>query len=205
MLKGFCRYALRLALLSTVLCVSSLGRASESDAVLFNRDIRPILSDRCYTCHGPDKANRKSNMHFDTEEGALTPLNMGGFAIVRGDPSKSVMLQRISSDNQAFRMPPAYMGYAKLPDREIDLIRRWIAQGAKWQKHWSFIPPEIAPRPQVMHKAWPHEAFDYYVLAHLEREGLGPSPEADRNSFPPRHTRPHGSASYAVRGERVSE
>ena len=77
-------------------------------------------------------------------------------------------------------MPPAYMGYAKLPARDIDLIRRWIAQGAKWQKHWSFIPPEVAPQPQVMHKDWPRNAIDYYVLARLEHEGLAPSPEADR-------------------------
>src|SRR5579863_8876164 len=140
----------RLALLVSLFCVSVAGWGSDPDSgpVLFNRDIRPILSDRCYACHGPDKANRKTNMHFDTEEGAFTALNGGGFAVVRGDPSKSVMLQRISSDNQGFRMPPAYMGYAKLPDKQSDLIRRWIEQGAKWQLHWSFIPPESAPRPQ---------------------------------------------------------
>ena len=182
MVNGFSLRRLKLALLSTAICLSSACWASDpgSDAVLFNRDIRPILSDRCYACHGPDKANRKTNMHFDTEEGAFTALNGGGFAVVRGDPSKSVMLQRISSDNQGFRMPPAYMGYAKLPDKEVDLIRRWIEQGAKWQLHWSFIPPESAPRPQVMHTAWPRNPIDYYVLAHLEHDGLTPSPEADR-------------------------
>jgi hypothetical protein len=181
MVESHCRNGLRLAFFLTALCANNAGWAVDStpDVVIFNRDIRPILSDRCYPCHGPDKANRKTNMHFDTEEGAFTALNSGGFAIVRGDPSKSVMLQRVSSDNQGFRMPPAYMGYAKLPDHEIDLIRRWIAQGAKWQKHWSLIPPEVAPQPEVMHKAWPREPFDYYVLAHLEHEGLAPSPEAD--------------------------
>jgi hypothetical protein len=180
MTNGFC-CGLRLALLATVACLSAVCWPAEapSNAVLFNRDIRPILSDHCYTCHGPDKANRKTNMHFDTEEGAFSALNSGGFAIVRADPANSKMVQRIGSDNPAFRMPPAYMGYAKLPDRDIDLIRRWIAQGAKWQKHWSFIPPEIAPQPQVMHKDWPRNAIDYYVLAHLEHEGLAPSPEAD--------------------------
>ena len=169
-----------LAIVLTAVGVGTASWASGSDAVLFNRDIRPILSDRCYTCHGPDKANRKTNMHFDTEEGAFTALSSGGFAIVRGAPAKSVMVQRISSDNPGFRMPPAYMGYAKLPEREIDLIRRWIAQGAKWQKHWSFIAPEIAAQPQVMHNTWPRNAIDYYVLAHLEHAGLAPSPEADR-------------------------
>ena len=182
MIMGFRCPRPHLALLAAVVCLGTTCRASDpaSDTVLFNRDIRPILSDRCYACHGPDKANRKTNMHFDTEEGAFTALASGGFAVVRGDPSKSVMLQRISSDNQGFRMPPAYMGYAKLPDKQIDLIRRWIEQGAKWQLHWSFIPPESAPRPQVMHTAWPRNPIDYYVLAHLEHEGLAPSPEADR-------------------------
>jgi hypothetical protein len=182
MIMGFRCPRPHLALLWAVVCLGTTCWASDpaSDTVLFNRDIRPILSDRCYACHGPDKANRKTNMHFDTEEGAFTALNGGGFAVVRGDPSRSVMLQRISSDNQGFRMPPAYMGYAKLPDKQIDLIRRWIEQGAKWQLHWSFIPPESAPRPQVMHTAWPRNPIDYYVLAHLQHGGLAPSPEADR-------------------------
>ncbi|HXJ93249.1 MAG TPA: DUF1553 domain-containing protein [Terriglobia bacterium] len=182
MANGCRRSSIKLALFLASVGAAAACSASDSapEAVLFNRDIRPILSDRCYTCHGPDKANRKTNMHFDTEEGAFTALNSGGFAIVRGDPAKSMMFQRISSDNQAFRMPPAYMGFAKLPERDIDLIRRWIAQGAKWQKHWSFIPPEIAPRPAVMHQQWPRNAIDYYVLAHLEREGLAPSPQADQ-------------------------
>src|SRR5438876_1109383 len=106
----------------TTLALCSVAAASDSDSapVAFNRDIRPILSERCFTCHGPDKSSaRKTNMHFDTEDGAFTQLASGGFAIVRGDPSKSVMYQRISSSNEAFRMPPAYFGLPKLPEREI--------------------------------------------------------------------------------------
>lgn len=174
--------AVKLPLLATLFCVSIAGWGSDpaSGPGLFNRDIRPILSDRCYACHGPDKANRKTTMHFDSEEGARTPLASGGLAFVGGDLGKSVMYQRITSDDEAFRMPPAYMGYAKLSAREIDLIKRWIEQGAQWQKHWSLIPPQAAPQPQVMHKEWPRDAVDYYVLARLEHEGLAPSPEADR-------------------------
>ena len=90
------------------------------------------------------------------------------------------MYQRVSSNDESVRMPPAYLGYAKLPAQQIDLIKRWIEQGAKWQKHWAYIPPEAAPQPQVMHTQWPSNAIDYYVLARLEHEGLTPSPLADR-------------------------
>jgi hypothetical protein len=182
MINTFWKGVVKLPLLAALFSVSVVCWASDSasDPVLFNRDIRPILSDRCYTCHGPDKANRKTAMHFDNEDAARTQLDSGGFAFVGGDLTKSVMYQRITSDDEAIRMPPAYMGYAKLPPHEIDLIKRWIQQGAVWQKHWSLIPPQIALHPQVMHSQWPRDAIDYYVLARLEHEGLTPSPEADR-------------------------
>src|SRR4051812_41838219 len=92
--------------------------------VEFNRDIRPIFSDRCYTCHGPDKGNRKSKLRFDTEEGAKQDLG-GHFAIVAGDPEHSEMVKRITSQNKGMRMPPVYAGPG-LTDAETDLIRRWI-------------------------------------------------------------------------------
>src|SRR6476659_8952099 len=91
----------------------------------FNRDIRPILSDKCYACHGPDPGTRKTAMRFDTEEDVKV-------AVVGGNPAASKMFLRITSDNKAQRMPPAYAGKAKLSDRDIDLIRNWIEQGAKW-------------------------------------------------------------------------
>src|SRR5438445_5087138 len=114
--------------------------AAQAAPIEFNRDIRPILSDRCFTCHGPDKSNRKTALHFDTEEGAFIPLNGGRFAVVRGDPGRSEMLRRITSEDKASRMPPVYLGLEKLSAREIELIRRWIEQGANWQPHWSFTP-----------------------------------------------------------------
>jgi Protein of unknown function (DUF1553)/Protein of unknown function (DUF1549)/Concanavalin A-like lectin/glucanases superfamily/Planctomycete cytochrome C len=146
--------------------------------VEFNRDIRPILSDKCYTCHGPDKANRKSKLRFDNEAGAMADLG-GHFAIVPGDPAKSEMIRRITSENKALRMPPVYSG-ATLSDREIGLIRDWISQGAKWEKHWSFIPPKRPELPRVSKPEWVRNPIDAFVLARLDREGLAPSPEAER-------------------------
>jgi mono/diheme cytochrome c family protein len=99
--------------------------------VEFNRDIRPIFSDKCFTCHGPDKANRVTELRFDTEAGAKITLGEGRQSIVAGDPDKSELFRRIASSDEAVRMPPAAMGHAKLSEVEIDLIRRWIEQGAK--------------------------------------------------------------------------
>jgi hypothetical protein len=141
--------------------------------VEFNRDIRPILSDKCYSCHGPDAGNRKAKLRFDIESGAQA-------AFVPGNPAASKMFQRISSDNKAMRMPPAYAGHDKLSAGEIDLIRAWIEQGAKWQKHWSLIPPTRPAAPEVHDTGWIRNPIDAFVLARLEREGLRPSPEAEK-------------------------
>src|SRR5713101_759371 len=106
--------------------------------VEFNRDIRPIFSDRCFSCHGPDPANRKTKMRLDQEAGAKS-------VIVSGDPEKSEIYRRITSTDKARRMPPAYAGHDKLSDSQIALIRRWIEAGATYQSHWSFIAPKKAP------------------------------------------------------------
>ena len=151
-------------------CVRS---AAEPASVEFNRDIRPILSDRCFACHGPDASTRKTSLRFDIEEGART-------AFVPGDPSKSELYRRIRSDNNAIRMPPAYLGHDRLPERDIGLIRRWIEQGAQWQNHWSFLPPKRPAIPDGEGNAWAKNPIDRFVLARLEREGLRPQPEADR-------------------------
>ncbi len=142
--------------------------------VEFNRDIRPIFSDRCYTCHGPDPGNRKTKLRFDVEASAKA------IAIVPGDPAKSELYLRITSKDPVRHMPPAYLGHAALSEREIDLLRRWIEQGAPWQKHWSFIPPQRPPLPQISDASWPRNGVDHFVLKRLDREGLKPSPEADR-------------------------
>ena len=159
---------------------TAAGRAATPATAEFNRDIRPILSDRCFACHGPDESNRKTALRFDSEEGAFAELAGGGFAIVHGEPEMSVMLRRITSDNEAVRMPPAYLGHDKLSDREIDLIQRWIEQGARWQKHWSLVPPKRPQLTRVKNQDWPRNPIDYLILQRLEREGLQPSPEANR-------------------------
>src|SRR3970282_1687835 len=126
---------------AAALCVSlTLRAAIAADApipetVEFNRDIRPILSDKCFTCHGPDEANRKSVLRFDTREGAFTELSGGRFAIVPGKPEDSELLRRITAENEILRMPPVYSGRT-LSEREKGLLRRWVEQGAGWQKHW---------------------------------------------------------------------
>ncbi|MDQ6706271.1 MAG: DUF1549 domain-containing protein, partial [Acidobacteriota bacterium] len=165
-----------------LLCfVSTVASIPAAETVEFNRDIRPILSDRCYSCHGPDQARRTSKLRFDSETAAKADLG-GHFAIVPGEPSKSEMVRRINGDEKS-RMPPAWSGAAKLSAREIDLLTQWVKQGAKWQDHWSYISPKRPALPKVADASWPRNAIDAFVLARLEKEQLKPSPEADRRTL----------------------
>jgi hypothetical protein len=157
--------------------------ATAEQSVEFNRDIRPILSDKCFTCHGPDAANRKTKLRFDIESGASIDLRNGKHAIVAGDPDNSEMYRRITSTDKAYRMPPAYMGRDKLTDREIQLIRDWIQQGAKWQPFWSLVAPKRPPLPVIQTANWVRNPIDNFILSRLEREGLHPSPEADKRTL----------------------
>ena len=154
------------------------GDGAQPPPVVFNRDIRPILSDNCFTCHGPDQAKRQADLRLDLEESALADRD-GRRVIVPGKPEESELYWRITADRAGERMPPAKSG-KQLTRQQIDLIRRWIAEGAKWQKHWAFIPPTRPPLPRVQDTSWPRNAIDYFVLARLEHEGLRPSPEADK-------------------------
>src|SRR5262249_55467129 len=115
--------------------------------VEFSRDIRPILSDNCFRCHGPDRARRKADLRLDTEAGASADRG-GSRALVPNDPEQSELLRRVATANERERMPPAKSG-RRLTERQIQLIRRWIEQGAKWQMHWSFLAPRRPSLPRV--------------------------------------------------------
>jgi hypothetical protein len=168
---------------SVFICLQLWPFLLPAQTIQFNRDIRPILSDKCFTCHGPDAANRKTKLRFDIESGALIALREDRRAIVAGDPEHSEMLRRIASTDKTVRMPPAYLGRDKLSDREIALIRGWIAQGAQWQPFWSFIPPQRPAVPVIADPHWPRNPIDNFVFAKLAHEGLSPSPEADRRAL----------------------
>ncbi|MBO0857401.1 MAG: DUF1553 domain-containing protein [Chloracidobacterium sp.] len=151
-------------------------RAREID---FNRDIRPILADKCWSCHGPDAAAKKIKLRLDSEESAKADLGGGRRAIVPGSVEGSRLARRITASDEAMRMPPVDSGRS-LSRAEIDLLVEWIRQGAKWGKHWSFVAPVKPILPQVKNGNWPKNAIDYFVLERLEREGMKPAPEADR-------------------------
>jgi hypothetical protein len=150
-----------------------------ADRVDFARDVRPILSDRCFTCHGPDEATRKVGLRLDTEEGARKPRGTHT-PIVPGNPAASEVMKRVAPERPAMRMPPPYSDRKPLTERDVAIIRAWIEQGAKWQLHWSFTPPVRPDLPAVSNAAWVRNPIDRFVLARLEREGLAPSPPAER-------------------------
>ena len=170
-----------LAAVSVCLALIANQSWAEEPLVQFNRDIRPILSDRCYTCHGPDENKRDSELRLDSETAALADLD-GHRAIVPGDLAASSLWERVSTTDEDLRMPPMDSG-KPLTAAEQTLIKRWIEQGAKFQQHWSFIPPQSPPLPEVKQKDWPRSELDYFVLARLEQEGLQPSPVASREKL----------------------
>ena len=144
----------------------------------FNRDIRPILSDTCFKCHGPDEQNRMANVRLDETEGLFT--DRGGYRIiVPGHPDQSKLYQKISSKDDSELMPPKDSGRSLTP-KQIETFKAWIDQGAKWDMLWSFVPPKRPPVPEVNDKTWTRNPIDNFVLARLQTEGLKPSPEADR-------------------------
>jgi len=150
--------------------------------IRFNRDIRPILSNNCFQCHGPDSAARQAGLRLDVEDVAKRDLPSGGYAIVEGDSSSSKIIHRIMSDDPDFMMPPSDSG-KRLTDEEKSLLRAWIDQGAEWQPHWAFISPERPAVPETIDPDWPHTPIDSFILARLEQENLTPSDEAAKEKL----------------------
>ncbi len=150
--------------------------------VNFAKEIRPILSDNCFACHGPDDKQRKAGLRLDTREGAFAKLKSGETALVAGKPDDSSLLFRIESDDDGLKMPPPKSGKTLTP-QQIALVRRWIEQGATWSSHWAFEVPKNPELPKVNDKAWPRTEVDRFILARLEAEGLKPAPEANKTSL----------------------
>ena len=146
-------------------------------AVKYNRDVRPILADKCFHCHGPDAAARQADLRLDVREEAMA--DQGGHrAIAPGRPAMSELIRRITSNDGDVRMPPPDSGVS-VTDEEITVLRQWIKQGATYQRHWSFISPVRPALPDVRMKAWAKHEIDRFVLAKLERAGMQPSAPAD--------------------------
>ena len=149
--------------------------------VNFNRDIRPLLSDRCFRCHGPDEKERQGELRLDQREAAVSSRE-GGAAIVPGKARESLIWQRVTSTDPELKMPPPESG-KQLSDAEIELIRRWIDEGASWTEHWSFAPPVRTQPPSVRQAQWVFNPIDAFILARVEQAGLVPAPEADRETL----------------------
>jgi mono/diheme cytochrome c family protein len=157
----------------------AVAARAEPTPVSFNKDVRPILADNCYACHGPDRNRRQAGLRLDREEAAKSPLPSGEAAIVAGDPENSALIQRVTHPDEQERMPHASSGKERLSVAQIETLRRWIEQGAPWQPHWSYLRPVRPGLPAVKRADWPKNPVDAFVLAGIEKEGLAPSPEAE--------------------------
>ncbi|MDA0194433.1 MAG: PSD1 and planctomycete cytochrome C domain-containing protein [Bacteroidetes bacterium] len=170
-------------------CSSNLPDAVETaynrlpEEIDFNFHVRPIISDRCFKCHGPDEKARKADLRFDLEESAFSKIkDKETFPIIPGNPLESALVERILSHDPDFAMPPPESKLA-LTDEERAILVKWIEQGAKWKKHWAFIPPEKVGLPEVKNKSWVRNEIDYFVLNKLEDLGFQPSEEANKETL----------------------
>ncbi len=166
---------------SIVICISNVAVANASRTLSYNRDIRPILSENCFSCHGTDSASRKAGLRLDHFETATNKLDDGAVAIVPGQPDKSEMIRRIlaTDDDQ---MPPAKINKVLKPEQK-ELLKKWIAAGAKYEPHWAFVPPIKAPLPAVKNSQWVKNPVDNFILARLQSEKLKPNSEADKRTL----------------------
>ena len=160
---------------------SSLAMPANPGEVQFNRDIRPILTENCFQCHGPDPSSRKAGLRLDRDTGIFGKTD-NGIAIVAGKPLESDVYARMVTEDEDEAMPPLKSKKTLTPAQK-ELVKLWIQQGAKWQAHWSFIPPERAAEPVVKQRDWSRSPIDKFILAKLEGNGLTPAPEADRRTL----------------------
>ena len=145
----------------------------------FTRDVRPILSDKCFTCHGPDEGKREGGFRLDVVESALEEADSGDRPIVPGDLDASQIYQRLIIDDEDLRMPPVEVEKPLTP-AEVETIRLWIDQGAEFEEHWAFITPSRPPAPNIEHKNKARNPIDNFIVARLANAGLTGSPEADK-------------------------
>src|SRR5262245_50486684 len=178
------RTSLLLVSLAAVCWLVPVGRASAArgPTVEYNRDIRPILSNNCFKCHGPDAKQRQAGLRLDSREEALKRAESGRPAIVPGKVGASNLVRRILSPRDSYVMPPPSSN-KKLTDAEKELLQRWIEQGAEYQPHWSLIPPRRPALPKVAEEGWSRNALDRFILAALESRQWKPAAEADRTTL----------------------
>ena len=155
--------------------------AASIDPVDFQRQVRPILSDNCFACHGPDAETRMADLRLDTREGAFAQ-RQNGSPVIPGDFNTSLLYQRVTHQNETLRMPPAH-SKKELTEEQIEILKSWIEQGASWDQHWSFKAVKRPEPPAVKNEAWVRSPLDRFILARLEKEGLTPAPEADKGAL----------------------
>lgn len=173
--------ALLLALFVPAALDAAGSAAPRQDPVDFRRQVRPILSDACFHCHGPDQASRVAGLRLDRKEDAFRPRK-NGTPIIAGNPADSLLLQRVAHPKKALRMPPP-SAHKDLSDAQIAILTRWIDEGAPWEEHWAFIAPQKTEAPAVKLAEWPKGDIDRFLLARIEAAGLSPAPAADRRTL----------------------
>ena len=173
-----------LRVIFSILFCAAIAAADNGDLgeVDFARDVRPILSDKCFACHGPDQATRKSELRLDTPEGALKGGRSGFPALVPGDREESELWALISTEFDEERMPPLDGG-KELSDDEIETIGRWIDEGAPWAEHWSFLPPRRQTPTSVEGEDWSQGAVDDFLLKKMRSVGFEPEVRASKEKL----------------------
>jgi hypothetical protein len=167
-----------LATAVTAVALRAQEKTIPAKPVSFNRDVLPILSNNCFACHGPDEQQRKTKFHFDTREGAFAKAGV----IEPGKADESLLIEMVTHSDPKQRMPPPESGHT-LTERQIAMLRRWIDEGAVWDTHWAYAAAKRPEPPATTRAGWARNPIDQFILARLEREGLAPSPEADKETL----------------------
>jgi hypothetical protein len=186
-MKKYIIFGILLVVAGLLYGVIDLAKAKKEkeNLISYNRDIRPILSDKCFSCHGPDVSKIKAGLRLDLPASAFAELekNKGHFAIVPGNPDKSELIKRISSNDPGIMMPMPESHLARLTTDEIKLFSKWIEQGAKYEKHWAFVAPIKEALPEVDNSKWVKNEIDPFILEKMEAKGFDPNETASREAL----------------------